>query len=191
MRKFEQMKRLYTGMVDRYSVLKYDDITVVAVTSSFDQLFELCWKTLKEYLYEYAGIREAKTGSPKLVLQLAYRENLISNEKIWLRMLADRNDSTHQYNIVVAMAYATNIMQQYLPIVKELIGVLSELIVAESGVDRAQLEFAELFRESGMLFNEYLDTVYEISGYKSIETILDKWDEVKPVCESVVRAHKS
>ena len=50
MKKFEQVKRLYSVMRDEYQVYSNEKIFVSAITSDFDRLFELCWKTLQEYL---------------------------------------------------------------------------------------------------------------------------------------------
>ena len=49
MKKFEQVKRLYHTMCDEYNHYSNDKIFVSAITSDFDRLFELCWKSLKEY----------------------------------------------------------------------------------------------------------------------------------------------
>ena len=42
------------------------------------------------------GIEEASTGSPREILQLAYKIGFISDSEVWLLML--RNTSVHIYN---------------------------------------------------------------------------------------------
>ena len=58
MKKFEQVKRLYSVMRDEYQVYSNEKIFVSAITSDFDRLFELCWKTLQEYLRKDMGISQ-------------------------------------------------------------------------------------------------------------------------------------
>ena len=44
------------------------------------------------------GIEEASTGSPREILQLAYKIGFISDSEVWLLMLKKRNTSVHIYN---------------------------------------------------------------------------------------------
>ena len=50
MKKFEQLKRLYrtiTGYMDPYD---FSDAMISGLIADFDRLFELPWKSLKEYM---------------------------------------------------------------------------------------------------------------------------------------------
>ena len=44
------------------------------------------------------GIEEASTGSPREILQLAYKIGFISDSEVWLLMLKKRNTSVYIYN---------------------------------------------------------------------------------------------
>ncbi len=57
MKKFEQMKKLYKTIS---AYIDYSDAVISGTTADFDRLFELSWKTLKEYLHGQLGISEAK-----------------------------------------------------------------------------------------------------------------------------------
>ena len=62
MKKFEQLKRLYrtiTGYMDPYD---FSDAMISGLIADFDRLFELSWKTLKEYMQNDLMMLEAKTG---------------------------------------------------------------------------------------------------------------------------------
>ncbi len=118
--------------VNNYNVAgDYSDEKVSAVTSDFDRLFELSWKILKEYMGSCLEIKEAKTGSPRSILKLAFRENLIEEEEIWLQMLKDRNDDTHIYMQSAAILYKSCIETLYLPEIKKLIDRMGKLIPEE------------------------------------------------------------
>lgn len=131
MRKFEQFKSLYHSLCSYDRKGDYSKEQVTAVTSDFDRLFELFWKTLKEYLFADLGIREAKTGSPKEILKLAYREGLLKEADIWVEMLKDRNNDTHMYSIIEAWDYKGRIEDIYLPEMKQAMEDLSALIELE------------------------------------------------------------
>lgn len=74
-----------------------NEIYRTGIIGQFNLCFELAWKALQEILREY-GVIEANTGSPREILQLAYKYNFLDNEENWLLMLKNRNLSTHIYN---------------------------------------------------------------------------------------------
>ena len=131
MKKFEQMKRLYNSMSSYIGILDCSDTYVAAITSDFDRLFELSWKTLKEYMFTELGVKKAQTGSPRDILALACQERLLSESKLWSAMLRDRNDDAHIYNILAAYEYKNRIEKVYLKAVKSLIDDLAEVIPEE------------------------------------------------------------
>jgi len=44
------------------------------------------------------GVVEAETGSPREILQLAYKIGFLEDDETWLLMLKQRNLSVHIYN---------------------------------------------------------------------------------------------
>jgi nucleotidyltransferase substrate binding protein (TIGR01987 family) len=70
-----------------------DDMIIDATIQRFEFTVELCWKALKKLLRE-----EGVTATtPRHVLQEAYSFKWLENEDIWLRMLRDRNLTSHTY----------------------------------------------------------------------------------------------
>jgi nucleotidyltransferase substrate binding protein (TIGR01987 family) len=65
-----------------------------ATMHRFKLAIELFWKALKKVL-QYEKI-EATT--PRDVVSKAFRYKLIDDEAIWLKMLDDRNNTSHVYN---------------------------------------------------------------------------------------------
>ena len=120
-------------MIAYVNPMDYSDDHVSGITSDFDRLFELSWKTMKEYMFRDLGMIAAKTGSPREILGLALQQGLIKEERLWSDMLHDRNDDAHNYNILVAYEYKNKIEKVYLEVVKKLIEELSLLIPAEEG----------------------------------------------------------
>lgn len=61
----------------------------------FEIAFDVCWKTLKEFLRLEYGV---ETASPKKVFQEAFKQELIDNDTIWVEMTDLRNEATHSYS---------------------------------------------------------------------------------------------
>ena len=177
MRKFEQLKRLYTTICNNNEINDFSEIYVAAITADFDRLFELSWKTMKEYMFKELGMLDAKTGSPREVLGLAYNQGIIKQSDKWFSMLKDRNDDSHIYKKSAAILYKSKIESEYMPVIKELIDYLEELIPHE------ELESADISDE---LLDNALRVNLPVYQYVkrlsaqynvSVEKIIDEWEE--------------
>ena len=60
MKKFEQLKRLYKTINGYLNPYDFSDEMISGLTADFDRLFELSWKTLKEYMQDSLMMQEAK-----------------------------------------------------------------------------------------------------------------------------------
>ena len=180
MKKFEQLKSLYNNMLTDFSVEQDSRMFVTALTSSFDQLIELSWKVLKEYMFQDLGITAARTGSPKTIIKLAYAQQLINDEDFWINLWQDRNDDTHHYNELEARAYAARIQFNYLPVFSKFIQSLQELIPEEpDALITIPDSLLKASLQSGIGFDRFLK---KVKCENSLETDLDvvkKWDEIK------------
>lgn len=86
------------------------ELTIDGTIQRFEFCFELAWKAMKDTLYLADGI-QAK--SPKSALQEAYSLGWIQNEKLWIGMLEDRNNSSHTYNKKLALEIYERIVSYY------------------------------------------------------------------------------
>ena len=74
--------------------LKYPiDIARDATIQRFEFTFELFWKTLKK-IAQYKG---SPVNLPRDVLGEAFRSHWIDDEQVWMKMLEDRNLTSHVY----------------------------------------------------------------------------------------------
>ncbi|HHY74197.1 MAG TPA: nucleotidyltransferase [Bacillus bacterium] len=105
-----------------------DKLLIDGTIQRFEFTIELFWKTLKRFLEE-DGV-EATT--PRSTLKEAYKANWIHNEEIWLKMLKDRNSTSHVYDEKLAERIYKNI-KQYYPIMKETYLFLQQKINDEEG----------------------------------------------------------
>lgn len=74
-----------------------NEIYRIGVIGLFNLTFELSWKALQEVLRNH-GVDGADVGSPREILQIAYKVGFISDSDSWLLMLKKRNPSVHVYN---------------------------------------------------------------------------------------------
>jgi nucleotidyltransferase substrate binding protein (TIGR01987 family) len=98
-----------------------DDLYKDGVIQRFEFTFELLWKTIKIYL-ENQGII---VRSPRESFKEAFRLNLIKDEKLFLDMLKDRNDTTHIYDKETAEGIFNRIKSNYIPAIKQVLKKIS------------------------------------------------------------------
>lgn len=90
------------------------DYIIDATIQRFEFVIELYWKVLKKILiYE-----KVEATSPRDVIRNAYRFELIDDEKAWLAMLDDRNQTSHVYREEDALEIFEHI-KKYTPILQK------------------------------------------------------------------------
>lgn len=93
--KFEKFKKALLSLEAIYFKPMQDDRSNIDATiQRFEFTFELAWKFLKDYFSE----RDIELNYPKEVIMQAFNVNLISNEPVWIKMLQDRNMTSHTYD---------------------------------------------------------------------------------------------
>ncbi len=95
-----------------------------ALIQRFEFTFELAWKTAAEILRGQGCIPEIL--SPKSVLRSAYAAGYITEEKIWLDILNDRNSMSHTYDEETAQRIADDISNRYAKEMNSLFKKLSD-----------------------------------------------------------------
>jgi nucleotidyltransferase substrate binding protein (TIGR01987 family) len=84
-----------------FSEEKLEELLRDSVIKRFEYSVDTVWKFLKEYIKKKYGVELA---SPKPVLRECFRNKLLNEKEIELalKMIDDRNDAVHAYNIEVA-----------------------------------------------------------------------------------------
>lgn len=108
-----------------------DEIYRTGVIGQFNLTFELGWKALQTVLQKH-GVVEAKTGSPKEILQLGYKVGFMDDMAVWLLMLKKRNVSVHIYNEEEADTILLLIRDSFIPALKQLERTLQEKDIEEA-----------------------------------------------------------
>ncbi|WP_186579855.1 HI0074 family nucleotidyltransferase substrate-binding subunit [Aquibacillus kalidii] len=95
-----------------------DDIVVDATIQRFEFTYELSWKIMKAYL-EYNGLLEV--SSPRRTIKEAFKERMIKDGDNWLKMLEDRNRTSHTYDEATALEIYGNIKSIYINLFVDLL----------------------------------------------------------------------
>lgn len=79
---------------------------------AFEYTHELAWNVLKDFL-QASGVKEIY-GS-KNATREAFKVDLINDGEVWMKMIEDRNQTSHTYNQDVSEKIFIAITQQYFP----------------------------------------------------------------------------
>ena len=118
--KLENFKKALTSLEDIYLKPARDDRSNIDATiQRFEFTFELAWKFLKSYFSE----RDIELNYPKEVIQEAFNVSLINDEDLWIKMLKDRNMTSHTYNEKLADEIYMRI-KTYVPELRNLLNMI-------------------------------------------------------------------
>lgn len=92
-----------------------DRAFIDASIQRFEFSIELFWKLLKRII----AMQGKELRFPKEILQEAYMSKLIDDEKIWIAMLTDRNQTSHTYDQDLADIIYEHIKNRYYPIMQK------------------------------------------------------------------------
>ena len=95
-----------------------NDLEKEGVIQRFEYTFELSWNTLKDRL-EYDGV-VMQSVTPRNVIRAAVATGLVTNGQAWIKMLEDRRNTSHRYDIELLESVLSNIREDYLPILETL-----------------------------------------------------------------------
>jgi len=79
---------------------------------SFEFTHELAWNVLKDYLEEkgITGLIGSKDAT-----RVAFKNGLIEQGEHWMKMIEDRNLTSHTYDPVIAQSVVDDILERFYP----------------------------------------------------------------------------
>ena len=105
--KYMNLKKAYDRLLEVSKLYDgNDDIIRDSLIQRFEFTYELTHKTLREFM-KYLGVT-LENSFPRTIYKKAYVNNLISNDKVWISLLEDRNSTLHIYS-ENSMIYKKNI----------------------------------------------------------------------------------
>jgi nucleotidyltransferase substrate binding protein (TIGR01987 family) len=102
------------------------DVVRDATIQRFEFCIELTWRALKAWLERQGN----DIGSPRATLRRAFADGLIPNPaeaEAWLRMLDDRNLTSHTYDHELAIAVFERIRTDHAPRLRTMSETIGEL----------------------------------------------------------------
>lgn len=121
--KFEKFKKAFAALEAIYTKpVQEDRVNIDATIQRFEFTFELAWKFLKDYFWEQG----VELNYPKEIIKEAFASHLIDNEEIWIKMLKDRQMTSHTYDEKLADEIYIRI-RSYVPELHNLLNKLQKI----------------------------------------------------------------
>lgn len=122
MKRLEERKNDLQNAYKRLEEALKENETELAIDGTlhrFEFTFELAWKTMKDYL-EYNGVI-GNTGSPREVIQAAFKQGMIENGEDWIAMMLSRNSLSHLYDEKTSREIYDLIKNKYVFLLKDIL----------------------------------------------------------------------
>jgi nucleotidyltransferase substrate binding protein (TIGR01987 family) len=108
--RFQSYKQALAQLTKFIDKGELNELEKQGLIKAFEYTHELAWKLLKAFLsrqgtQEIYGSRDATRA--------AFNLELIEDGESWMRMIEDRNRTSHTYNQTVAEEIAANITERY------------------------------------------------------------------------------
>ncbi|KAI3349118.1 nucleotidyltransferase [Clostridium botulinum] len=125
--KYMNLKKAYGKLVEVSKLYDgKDEIVRDSLIQRFEFTYELTHKTLKDVM-KYLGVT-LENSFPRTIYKKAYVNNLISDDKVWINLLEDRNSTSHIYNESLSDEIANRIVTYYVKAIGELVENIGEVI---------------------------------------------------------------
>lgn len=123
--KVENLRKAVDRLSEGIFELQANESSIVrdGVIQRFEFTTELAWKATREYLMDQGFV---DINSPKSVMKEAFSYGLITDDKIWIQILNDRNLTSHIYKEEIADEICDRIIKTHFQEFKALSKRLAE-----------------------------------------------------------------
>ena len=120
----ENFEKALSKLIEFTATPAIDDRDLSGIIQGFEFTFEQAWKAFQKILWREGS----QCGTPRLALQGAlYRKFIpLEDEVAWLKMLEDRNLSSHVYREDLAREIAERIKNDYLGLFEKALSSLKQ-----------------------------------------------------------------
>ena len=105
---------------------KKDPDLIDGTIQRFEFTFEIAWKLMREILVD----RGVSVNSPKMTIKESFREKFFKDGDGWIKMLEDRNLTSHTYKQDLAKEIYERIKNKHYILLKKLKEQMSKAIVS-------------------------------------------------------------
>ncbi len=117
---FEKANENLKKMVELFKKEPTNIAYKLACIQAFEMDFELCWKTVKDYL-NYLGY---KVQSPRETVKQAFSVDIIKDGELFIEMIEARNSTSHIYDEIQAQKVIEAISGKYFEKINDLLKFL-------------------------------------------------------------------
>jgi nucleotidyltransferase substrate binding protein (TIGR01987 family) len=119
--RFSNFNKAFQRLADAVALSRLrelSDLEQQGLIQSFEFTHELAWNVLKDYLEEkgIVGLIGSKDAT-----RSAFKNGLIKDGESWMKMIEDRNKTSHTYDLAVARAVVENILKRYSPAFEQML----------------------------------------------------------------------
>jgi len=110
--RFQNLEKAYSNFLLALNALNENQDSIInkmAIIQAYEMVFELSWKTVKDFL----DIQGIKVNFPREVIKEAFSYEIIDNGELWIKMLDDRNLTAHAYDEEKANIIVNEIKENY------------------------------------------------------------------------------
>ena len=125
--RFHNFKKAFAQLESAVELMRERELSNLekqGVIHAFAFSYELAWNCLRDYL-TWQGI--SNIVGPRDTIREAFSRDLIRDGETWMKMLLDRNRTSHTYNENVADEILRNIETTYIGSLKDLSSTLETL----------------------------------------------------------------
>lgn len=112
-KRYENFKKSLDALAEARHRDLNDSFVLSGTGAKFSITFDLSWKVMKDIIIQYYAVVDFPKGSPREVLRKAFDFQLISDD-LWMEMLNNRNELTHDYDGEVIKTICHEIVNQYI-----------------------------------------------------------------------------
>ena len=112
-KRYENFKKSLDALAEARHRDLNDSFVLSGTGAKFSITFDLSWKVMKDIIIQYYAVVDFPKGSPREVLRKAFDFQLI-NDDLWMEMLNNRNELTHDYDGEVIKTICHEIVNQYI-----------------------------------------------------------------------------
>ena len=121
----------YQNSVERLSESLKENININsfildAVIQRFEFTFEIAWKLMREILL----FRGKEVSSPRMAIKEGFKEKFFEDGDDWIKMLEDRNLTSHTYKQDLANEIYERIKSKHYKLLKDLKETMSKIVSA-------------------------------------------------------------
>ena len=107
---FKKALKQLSSAVELSEARELSDLEKQGMIQAFEYTYELSWNLIRDY-FRWQG--NTNIAGSRDAIREAFANGLIEDGESWMRMLKDRNRTSHTYNEETAQEILHNIIQRY------------------------------------------------------------------------------